>query len=47
MSVIGRVMERCVCKHIHNYLLENNIVISNQSGFTYLLILQMSLVMFG
>ena len=27
-------MERCVCKHIHNYLLENNIIINNQSGFT-------------
>ena len=27
-------MERCVCKHIHNYLLENNIITNNQSGFT-------------
>jgi hypothetical protein len=27
-------MERCVFKHIHNYLLENNIIINNQSGFT-------------
>jgi hypothetical protein len=27
------VMERCVYKHIHNYLLENNIIINNQSGF--------------
>ena len=27
-------MERCVYKHIHNYLLENNIIINNQSGFT-------------
>jgi hypothetical protein len=31
---IGKVMERCVFKHIHNYLLENNIIINNQSGFT-------------
>jgi hypothetical protein len=30
----GKVMERCVFKHIHNYLLENNIIINNQSGFT-------------
>jgi hypothetical protein len=29
-SVIGKVMERCVFKHI----LENNIIINNQSGFT-------------
>ena len=34
ISVIGKVMERCVYKHIHNYLLENNIIINNQSGFT-------------
>jgi hypothetical protein len=34
ISVIGKVMERCVFKHIHNYLLENNIIINNQSGFT-------------
>ena len=27
-------MEKCVFKHIHNYLLENNIIINNQSGFT-------------
>jgi hypothetical protein len=27
-------MERCVFKHIHNYLLENNVIINNQSGFT-------------
>jgi hypothetical protein len=27
-------MERCVFKHIHNYLLKNNIIINNQSGFT-------------
>jgi hypothetical protein len=24
----------CVFKHIHNYLLENNIIINNLSGFT-------------
>jgi hypothetical protein len=31
---IGKIMERCVCKHIHNYLLENNIITNSQSGFT-------------
>jgi hypothetical protein len=31
INVIGKVMERCVFKHIHNYLLENNIIINNQS----------------
>jgi hypothetical protein len=34
ISVIGKVMERCVYKHIHNYILENNIITNNQSGFT-------------
>jgi hypothetical protein len=33
-AVIGKGMERCVYKHIHNYLLENNIIINNLSGFT-------------
>jgi hypothetical protein len=27
-------MERCVDKHIYNFLLENRIISSNQSGFT-------------
>jgi hypothetical protein len=27
-------MERCVYKHIYNFLLENRIISSNQSGFT-------------
>ena len=34
ISVIGKVMERCVYKHIYNYLLENNIISTHQSGFT-------------
>ena len=34
ISVVGKVMERCVYKHIYNYLLTNRIVTSNQSGFT-------------
>ena len=34
ISIIGKVMERCVYKHIYNFLLENRIISSNQSGFT-------------
>ena len=34
ISVIGKVMERCIFKHIHNYLLEFKIITTNQSGFT-------------
>ncbi|CAC5426688.1 unnamed protein product [Mytilus coruscus] len=30
ISVIGKVMERCVFKHIHNYLLANQIITPNQ-----------------
>ena len=34
ISIVGKVMERCVYKHIYNFLLENRIISSNQSGFT-------------
>lgn len=34
ISVIGKVMERCVYKHVYNFLLENGIITFNQSGFT-------------
>ena len=34
LSVISKVMERCVYKHIHNHLLQNSIITANQSGFT-------------
>ena len=34
LSVISKVMERCVYKHIHNHLLDNDILTSKQSGFT-------------
>ena len=34
LSVISKIMERCVYKHVHNYLLENNIININQYGFT-------------
>ena len=27
-------MERCVYKHVHNFLIENRIITPNQSGFT-------------
>jgi len=29
-----KIMERCVYKYIHNYLLANCIIIPHQSGFT-------------
>ena len=35
ISIVGKVMERCVYKHIYNFLLENRIISSNQSGFTF------------
>ena len=34
ISIVSNVMERCVYKHIYNFLLENRIISSNQSGFT-------------
>ena len=34
ISIVGKVMERCVYKHIYNFLLEKRIISSNQSGFT-------------
>ena len=34
LSVIGKVMERCVYKHIYNFIVVNNIITPNQSGFT-------------
>jgi hypothetical protein len=34
ISIVGKVMERCAYKHIYNFLLENRIISSNQSGFT-------------
>jgi hypothetical protein len=37
ISIIGKVMERCVYKHIYNFLLENRIISSNQSGFFYVI----------
>ena len=33
LSCIGKVMETCVQKHILDYLLQNNLIASNQSGF--------------
>ena len=34
LSCIGKVFEKCVFKHLHNYLVNNNIIITDQSGFT-------------
>ena len=34
ISIVGKVMERCVFKHINNYLLNHNIITHCQSGFT-------------
>lgn len=33
LSVLGKCMERCIFKHIYNYLHSNNILIPQQSGF--------------
>ena len=34
LSVISKYMERCVYKHIHNHLLDNDILTTCQFGFT-------------
>ena len=34
LSIIGKVFERIVYKHVHNFLLENQFITSAQSGFT-------------
>jgi hypothetical protein len=34
ISIVGKVMEQCVFKHINNYLLNHNIITHCQSGFT-------------
>jgi hypothetical protein len=34
ISITGKIMERCVYKYIHNYLLANCIITPHQSGFT-------------
>ena len=34
ISIIGKIMVRCVYKYIHNYLLANCIITPHQSGFT-------------
>ena len=33
LSCLGKLMERCVYKHLYNYLTSNNLIYSNQSGF--------------
>ena len=34
ISILAKVMERLVYKHIYNYLIDNNLITSHQSGFT-------------
>ena len=34
INIVGKVIERCVFKHINNYLLIHNIITHCQSGFT-------------
>lgn len=33
LSLTGKLMERCVYKHVYNFLTSNNIITSHQSGF--------------
>jgi retron-type reverse transcriptase len=34
ISVLGKVMERCIYKHVYNVLLKNSFITPHQSGFT-------------
>ena len=34
ISILAKVMERLVYKHIYNYLIDNNLITSHQSAFT-------------
>ena len=34
ISVLGKVMERCIYNHVYNFLLKNSIITPHQSGFT-------------
>ena len=34
LSSVGKTMEKLIHKHVHNYLLQNNIITCFQSGFT-------------
>ena len=33
LNTLGKVMERIIFKHIYNYLLSNDLIYRNQSGF--------------
>ncbi len=35
LSIISKCMERCIYKHVHNHLRDNNIITQHQSGFTH------------
>ena len=34
LSCIGKVFEKCVFKHLHNYIVTNRLITPVQSGFT-------------
>ena len=34
LSFVGKTMEKLIHKHVHNFLLQNNIITCFQSGFT-------------
>ena len=34
ISILGKVMERCIHKHVNYFLLRNSIITPHQSGFT-------------
>lgn len=34
LSIVGKALERCVHKHMYNYVTENNLITPFQSGFT-------------
>ena len=35
LSIIGKVMEKCIYKYLNNYMVQNNILTEHQSGFRH------------
>ena len=35
LSIIGKVMEKCIYKYLNNYIVQNNILTEHQSGFRH------------
>ena len=33
LSCVGKLMERCIYKHLYNYLIDNNLIYKQQAGF--------------